>query len=92
MKVAKLKPKVGMLATNLGSIAPVERMRGSRRQKRNYRLLADEPMCRQCKTRVAMEIDHIRPLSEGGTEDESNLQPLCVECHSIKSADEASRR
>lgn len=31
------------------------------------------------------DIDHIVPLSEGGTNDASNLQALCVSCHRVKS-------
>lgn len=30
------------------------------------------------------DIDHIVPLSEGGTNDVSNLQALCVSCHRVK--------
>jgi len=29
-------------------------------------------------------VDHIRPLSQGGTNDEANLQTLCWSCHSRK--------
>ena len=29
-------------------------------------------------------VDHIVPLSRGGTHDESNLQTLCASCHSRK--------
>jgi hypothetical protein len=31
------------------------------------------------------EIDHIIPLSEGGSNDNSNLQALCLMCHRVKS-------
>jgi 5-methylcytosine-specific restriction endonuclease McrA len=31
------------------------------------------------------EIDHIVPLSEGGSNDASNLQALCLMCHRVKS-------
>lgn len=33
---------------------------------------------------VAEHVDHIVPLSEGGTSDESNLQCLCAVCHRRK--------
>ncbi len=29
-------------------------------------------------------VDHIQPLSQGGTNDEDNLQTLCWSCHSRK--------
>lgn len=38
------------------------------------------------------EIDHIKPLSEGGTDDPSNMQLLTVEQHKIKTARERSNR
>ena len=31
------------------------------------------------------EVDHILPLSEGGTNEASNLQALCLMCHRVKS-------
>ncbi len=36
------------------------------------------------------EIDHIIPLSEGGSNDTSNLQALCLMCHRVKSNRAAS--
>lgn len=35
--------------------------------------------------------DHIIPTSEGGTDDESNLQAICKDCDKHKTAAEASR-
>ena len=32
----------------------------------------------------AQELDHIVPLSQGGTHDERNLQGLCRPCHQAK--------
>lgn len=43
-----------------------------------------EPMCRACKTRPAVDVDHIVPLRRGGTNAMDNLQPLCRSCHSTK--------
>ena len=36
------------------------------------------------------DIDHIQPLSEGGTNEISNLQALCLMCHRVKSTRAAS--
>jgi 5-methylcytosine-specific restriction protein A len=60
---------------------------GSTRRWRTVRaqVLADEPKCRWCG-RPAAEVDHIVPLSRGGSRwDRANLQPLCSHCHDVKS-------
>ena len=41
-------------------------------------------MCAMCKVAAATELDHIVALSNGGTNDEDNLQGLCAACHEIK--------
>lgn len=67
-------------------------------QRCRLAVLGREPFCRLCaaKDRVsaATLVDHIIPLADGGERlDDSNLQPLCVECHAIKTgADLANRR
>jgi len=38
------------------------------------------------------QIDHRIPREQGGSNDESNLQPLCHECHAAKTAAEAKAR
>ena len=47
--------------------------------------------CNICKCKLDEEkfhIDHVRPLSNGGSNDDDNLQILCLECHDTKSQDE----
>jgi 5-methylcytosine-specific restriction enzyme A len=65
-------------------------------QKRNARILRDNPLCGTCtaigRIRAAVEIDHIIPLHQGGQDIESNLQGLCIPCHEAKSAREARDR
>lgn len=39
--------------------------------------------CRCCG-KPASHLDHIKPKASGGTDDPSNLQPLCATCHSRK--------
>jgi 5-methylcytosine-specific restriction protein A len=46
-------------------------------------VLTDEPDCRSCGN-PATQVDHIKPLRIGGTNDRQNLQPLCHSCHSRK--------
>jgi 5-methylcytosine-specific restriction protein A len=38
------------------------------------------PLCARCGG-VADLVHHVRPIAEGGSHEESNLQSLCVECH-----------
>ncbi len=52
------------------------------------RILAFEPFCRHCTaqglTILATEVDHVIPKDEGGTDDDSNLCPLCHSHHVTK--------
>jgi 5-methylcytosine-specific restriction endonuclease McrA len=34
--------------------------------------------------RIGLQVDHIRPLSQGGTSNPANLQTLCKACHEKK--------
>lgn len=51
--------------------------------------LRDNFKCRKCGRHrdtckdlgLSMEVDHIVPISRGGTDDISNLQYLCSKCH-----------
>lgn len=40
--------------------------------------------CAVCGSGAFLEVDHIVALSDGGTDNESNLQCLCGTCNSIK--------
>jgi 5-methylcytosine-specific restriction enzyme A len=59
-------------------------------------VLRAEPLCRICKsegrTEAATVVDHIKPLAEGGTDARDNLQPLCKQCHDMKTVREVARR
>lgn len=49
---------------------------------------AVHPRCAVCGAIAGLETDHIIPLHRGGTNDWSNLQSLCQECHATKTARE----
>lgn len=55
-------------------------------------VLAREPLCRMCAARglvePATDVDHIHDSRDDYTDDNriDSLQPLCHECHSIKTA------
>ncbi|WP_341210686.1 HNH endonuclease signature motif containing protein [Sphingomonas paucimobilis] len=69
-----------------------KRKRGRAGQRDRAQVLAEEPFCRAClkagKEIGSDEVDHIRPLSEGGTDTRDNKQALCAPCHAKKSAAE----
>lgn len=67
-----------------------ERGYTSRWRRIRKQVLAEDPLCCHCEARgrvtLATEVDHITPLSDGGTHERDNLQPLCKSCHSKKTA------
>lgn len=74
--------------------------RGGRawRRLRKYILERDNYLCKcdDCVSlgliRMANEVDHIIPLSLGGTDDEDNLRAINKECHKKKTAKESRGR
>jgi len=76
------------------------RKRGRAGQRDRAQVLAEEPLCRKCLEAglsVATDvIDHITPLSRGGSDERSNKQGLCTPCHDAKSkaerAEDAEQR
>lgn len=72
-----------------------KRLRGRALQKLRTQVLWEHRYeCAECKrlgyvTTGRVEMDHIRPLSQGGTDDVSNLRPLCIEHHREKTRREA---
>lgn len=69
-----------------------KRLRGRAGVRLRELVRREEPLCRKCLenglTRATEEIDHIRPLSAGGSNARSNLQGLCIPCHKAKSDSE----
>ena len=50
-------------------------------------LKRDKYRCRECgatNKETTLEIDHIVPVSKGGTNNINNLQTLCKECNRVK--------
>lgn len=50
------------------------------------RFLIEEkgPFCEDCGQETKLQVDHIIPISRGGTNDMENLQLLCYKCHQKK--------
>lgn len=69
---------------------PSARGYGRNWQKVRAQVLVVEPCCRVCAERglvvLATDVDHDIPLADGGTNEGSNLVPLCHSCHSTKTA------
>src|SRR5690606_8465959 len=72
------------------------RKRSSRRweRKRQRGLRRDRWQCEPCKREgrktKATEVDHIVPLSQGGTDDDDNPRAICRDCHKAKTQQEAN--
>jgi 5-methylcytosine-specific restriction protein A len=44
-----------------------------------------EARCRHCRSTALLQVDHVVPISRGGTDDIANLQILCRTCNLRKS-------
>lgn len=75
---------------------PAVKKRYGRTWKRiRDRYITAHPLCEQCekngRVTPAEEVHHIKPLSQGGTNDVCNLMSLCTPCHSEITAREGGR-
>ena len=74
----------------------VERLRGRRAVEQRQRRLQMEPLCRDCRAKAritpATVPDHIVPLAQGGSDDDSNIRCLCAECHKARTAEQFGYR
>lgn len=71
------------------------RIAGRRLQRIRNRVLKANPLCAMCGQRAAAEVDHIKPIYKGGSDDpysDANRQGLCLECHAAKTARDMNRR
>lgn len=73
-----------------------QRTRGRKWMTIRARWFREHPLCVACeavgKVSAATRLDHVIPLIDGGKDDESNLQSLCIACHDAKTAEEAKAR
>lgn len=74
----------------------VERVRGRKLQERRRKYFMQHPLCVRCRAKgriaQATELDHITPLIKGGTDEPSNWQGLCADCHKDKTAEDFGHR
>lgn len=101
-KLSTLAPRIGtrsavrvpLLAAKPGVEKRIQGRAGVKMRQQAKR--AAGHLCVRCtaegRVRAATVVDHRVPLWQGGSNEPSNLDPLCDECHSIKSASEATQR
>lgn len=72
--------------------SPTKRGYGAAWRRTRAAFLAEYPLCNNAlglhsgRLVAARVADHIVPREQGGTDDWSNLQPLCKRCHDTKTA------
>jgi 5-methylcytosine-specific restriction protein A len=68
-----------------------KRSRFKHSRNKHYKWLAavKGEVCVECGRRDDLTVDHIKSLSNGGTNDRSNLQLLCDPCNQAKSMEES---
>jgi len=73
-----------------------ERQRGRRAVAQRFMRLQAEPLCRDCAAKgVVSEAtvpDHIVPLTQGGSDEDSNIRCLCADCHRARTAEQFGLR
>lgn len=98
VKLTRLPFSIPMLAPKAQQAQPiVERTRGSAWMGIRGRIVKrDEGLCQPCRRadryQIGTQVDHKRPLFDGGTDDEWNLELTCKACHDLKSKLENARR
>ena len=58
-----------------------KKRRGFSRKRRERIFERDGNICLKCGTKRNLTIDHITPVSKGGSNQENNLQTLCMKCN-----------
>jgi hypothetical protein len=71
----------------------VHARRGSMTPQRRARIFqAHDGRCHKCKRKLGpaddWDCDHVLALENGGTDDDTNLAPICDWCHVEKTADD----
>jgi len=87
------KSRVKTLDTKAGA---TERVRGRAWMTTRARVALDHGYrcvdCNRVWSPHLDQIDHDKPLEQGGTNDDANLKPRCDDCHKAKTAREAGAR
>jgi 5-methylcytosine-specific restriction protein A len=100
-KLSTLKPRIP--AANTNRVATLEakagttpRIRGRKWVETRQRVAVDQQFkCQRCGCVWLPwrdQVDHDVPLEQGGSNDDDNLNLLCNDCHTAKTAGEAATR
>lgn len=93
-----LKPVEGRQLTTIAEASGGDSWgsgRGGRpwRRRRAAILLRDHYTCRVCGlTTNQLEVDHVVNIAQGGSDDDDNLQAICIPCHKAKTLRESAGR
>lgn len=94
--VKTLTPRVKTLTAKVQSLSRTKRITGTTLQNIRKKHFMANPLCVECEkqgiTSLAVELDHIVELADGGAESDANRQGLCSDCHKAKSAAQARLR
>mgnify|MGYP006345764095 FL=1 len=95
--VKMLQPRIKAQPSRIkpATVSATCRMRGDAWMQLRAQVLArDCGLCQVCKgagrLTLAHEVDHVRELADGGTDDMGNLAAICRPCHKVKTG--ASQR
>ncbi len=99
MKLKTVPLRIGQAPARL--VAPAQtlsdkRMAGRKLQARRLAVWTRDPHCATCGMLVeyphGFALDHKQALHLGGPDTEENTQVLCIDCHDIKTREEARNR
>ena len=84
MRYLKEKPELQAYKKRVDSIY-IRRTQGRLKKWWNEQLKKQDGHCLLCESTEKLGVDHIIPISKGGSDDTENLQILCHKCNAIKS-------
>lgn len=95
--VTMLKPRLQQAPAKMTSTPARQRLRGSAWVTIRTRIMKrDAGLCQPCDRAglltAAAEVDHITPVHKGGSDDDVNLEAICLDCHKAKSDREDRER
>ena len=77
----------------IGSVLCIIVDKSAKEERKPLAPFAHDGICACCKCESdEMQIDHIVPLGNGGSNERSNLQMLCVECHKEKTTKQQEKK